>query len=427
MQMTLQKQMVDVEHIRDILASKIDSAGFTSWIAPLKFEVKESCLNVYAHNQFVADYITNVYFNCLNEVAATFSLSLHICIANKISSCDMNIANDNTVNINNEKLGIKKSYNEFDKFIVSDDNMFALAACKKIALGNASFNQLFIHGPSGCGKTMLLNCINLEFSGRVVMLSGDQFVSNFTSSLRDKTVFKFKDFCRECDVFILDDICALSGKNATINEFVQLISDLRNSGKYVIISSSVAPTDLIGFDHRIQSLLSSGLVVNVVAPNVCVRKNMLIKSGMSREIADVLSKNLIEDGHVITGVVNKLKTYSELMGEKINLDIAMHLVRDVLQKKSNTPTSYVKSMAEKMGISYEDICSNSRIRRVTRARQIIMLALKKATNLSLTEIGNVCGGRDHATVVYSISQIEKQMSGDLILSAEINDLINICR
>jgi chromosomal replication initiator protein len=129
---------------------------------------------------------------------------------------------------------------------------------------------------------------------------------------------------------------------------------------------------------------------------------------------------------MVNGIINKIKTYTELMGERVNMDVASRLLADVLNK-SKTPLSMVKTMCEKMCVSFDEICGNSRARRLVRARQIMMAALKSATNLSLTEIGNVCGGRDHASVVYALNQIEKQKVADLILNAEIDEMIKLCK
>ena len=304
--------------------------------------------------------------------------------------------------------------------------MFAVAACKKIATGNASFSQLFIYGNSGCGKSMLLDCIYNSSDRRIVKMSGGQFVADFTRSLRDKTIFSFKDFCRKCDIFMMDDVCALAGKRATTDEFLQLLIDLKNAGKSVVLTANAAPNALTGFDRRIQSLFASGLVVDVAQPNAYVRRSMLVNGGVKLDVADELSKRIAADGHLVNGVINKIKTYTELMGESVNMDVASRLLGDLLAK-SKTPISMVKAMCEKMSVSFDEICGNSRARRLVRARQIMMAALKGATNLSLTEIGNVCGGRDHATVVYALSQIEKQKATDLILNAEIDDMIKICK
>ena len=425
MQLAMAKQNVNAESIKQVIATKIDSAEFTTWVMPLQFEVNNGCLNLYAHNQFAADIVRKNYGNIIKDIAADFCLDMNICVRANASAIE-NSANDNVVRPFVPTDSVKTAKNAFDDFVVSDENMFAVAACKKIALGGASFSQLFIYGAAGCGKTLLANCICSACGGRVVMMSGGQFVADFARSLREKTIFSFKDFCRNCDMFILDDVCALAGKRATMDEFLQLLTDLHNMGKSVVLTANVAPNALTGFDRRMQSLFASGLVVDITAPNAYVRRAMLNRAGVDSFVSDELSKRISADGHLVDGVINKIKTYTELMGERVDMDVAARLLTDVLHK-NKTPLMMVKSMCEKMCVSYDEICGASRARRLVRARQIMMAVLKSATNLSLTEIGNVCGGRDHATVVYALSQIENQKMSDLILNSEIDDLIKVCR
>ena len=422
MQAIATKQNIDTESIKAIVADKIDSAAFRTWIAPLQFDVCQNCLNVVAQNQFTADYVKREYGKILKNIAADFSLDINICV-NVIKT-----ANDNVVCefVPQKTKRVIKQNDGFDKFISCDENMFAVAACKKMALSDASFSQLFIYGVSGCGKSTLLDCMCNSSDKRIVKMTGGQFVADFARSLRDKTIFSFKDYCRNCDIFMLDDVCALAGKRATMDEFLQLVMDLKNAGKGIVLTSNVAPNALTGFDRRVQSLFASGLVVDVVAPNAFVRRSMLIRGGVKSDVADELSKSVAADGHLVDGIINKIKTYTELMGESVDMDVASRLLGDVLSK-NKTPISMVKAMCEKMSLSYDEICGNSRARRLVRARQIMMAVLKDVTNLSLSEIGNVCGGRDHATVVYALSQIEKQKSCDLILNAEIDDMIKICK
>lgn len=422
MQAIATKQNIDTESIKAIVADKIDSAAFRTWIAPLQFDVCQNCLNVVAQNQFTADYVKREYGKILKNIAADFSLDINICV-NVIKT-----ANDNVVCefVPQKTKRVIKQNDGFDKFISCDENMFAVAACKKMALSDASFSQLFIYGVSGCGKSTLLDCMCNSSDKRIVKMTGGQFVADFARSLRDKTIFSFKDYCRNCDIFMLDDVCALAGKRATMDEFLQLVMDLKNAGKGIVLTSNVAPNALTGFDRRVQSLFASGLVVDVVAPNAFVRRSMLIRGGVKSDVADELSKSIAADGHLVDGIINKIKTYTELMGESVDMDVASRLLGDVLSR-NKTPISMVKAMCEKMSLSYDEICGNSRARRLVRARQIMMAVLKDVTNLSLSEIGNVCGGRDHATVVYALSQIEKQKSCDLILNAEIDDMIKICK
>lgn len=426
MQLATAKQNVNVESIKQAIAAKIDSAGFTAWVLPLGFEIKDNCLNLIAHNQFSADHVQRNYGNIIKDIAADFCLGLNIAVRSNINVAS---ANDNVVcaYVPEKNITINKTKRDaFDNFIASDENMFAVAACKKIAMGGASFSQLFICGPAGCGKTLLANCICAASDKRVVMMSGGQFVSEFARSLRDKTIFAFKDYCRNCDMFILDDVCALSGKRATMDEFLQLLTDLRCAGTSVVLTANAAPNALTGFDRRMQSLFASGLVVDVVAPNAYVRRAMLKRADVDADVADELSKQIAADGHLVNGIISKIKTYTELMGERVDMNVAGRLLGDILNK-NKTPLMMVKSMCEKMCVSYDEICGTSRARRLVRARQIMMAVLKNVTNLSLTEIGNVCGGRDHATVVYALSQIENQKTSDLILNAEIADLVNLCK
>ena len=427
MQTTMLQQQINVESIKGIIASKIDSAGFATWISPLTFKVCQNCLLLVAQNQFTADYVKKEYGNILKNIAADFSLELNICV-NTFGGIDSS-ANDNVVceyESFNAKKSVQQNKNTFDKFIMCDDNMFAVAACKKIALGDSSFSQLFINGASGSGKTLLVDCICNSSDLHIVKMSGGQFVADFARSLRDKTIFSFKDFCRKCDMFIMDDVTALAGKRASMDEFLQLMIDLKNAGKKIVLTANVAPNALVGFDRRLQSLFASGLVVDVVAPNAYVCRSILLKNKIDVNVANELSKNICGDGHLIDGVINKIKTYTELMGANVDINIASHLLGDLIEK-NKTPLSMVKIMCEKMSLSFDEICGNARTRRLTRARQIMMAVLKNVTNLSLTEIGNVCGGRDHATVVYALNQIEKQKESDLILGAEIEDMIKACK
>ena len=417
------KITADVEQILGAVAAKIDSAAFTSWIRPLQFEICDDVLVLTAQNQFSADYVGAVYSNVLSEVAQSFGLNVKIAVRG--ATVVAPIANDNNVQsyvpAPAQTTCATKS-DAFDAFVCCEENDFVLSACKKIAAGSVSFSPLFIYGPAGCGKSFLADAIASASVGRVVKMSGGQFVSEFARSLHDRTVFAFKDYCRNCDTFILDDVQSLSGKRATCNEFAELIMDLRANGKNIVLISNVAPGNLNGFDRHTQSLLASGLVADMVAPNNMVKRTMLLRAGVAADVADAIASRIAGDGHLVGGVAMKIKTYSELMGETVNMDVATRLLSDTLQK-SKTPIAMVKSMCEKLGVSYDAVCGRGRSRALVMARQIMMAVLKSATNMSLSEIGCVCGDRDHATVVYAIAQIEKQKKTDLVLAAQINQLI----
>lgn len=422
MQATATKTMINLDTIKEVIAAKMDSASFSSWISPLTFELNANTLTLVAQNQFSADFIGSVHLNTIIDAVAPFGLDVNICVRNTVRNVAP-IANDNNVQAFAPTPRANVADNaSFDKFIASDENAFVLSACKKVATGKVSFSPLFIYGPAGCGKSLLTECINNASTGRVVMMTGSQFVSEFLRSLREHSIFAFKDFCRNCDTFILDDVQVLADKGKTCEEFMALIVDLRNAGKNIVLTANVAPNNLTGFDRRMQSLMASGLTVDVVAPNTHVKTVMLRRAGVASDVAGLIASRVAGDGHLVSGVVNKIRAYVELMGASIDIDVAQRLLSDTLQR-AKTPIAMVKSMCEKLGVSYDAVCGNGRSRGLVLARQMMMTVLKSATGLSLTEIGNMVGGRNHATVLYAIAQIEKLKQSDLVLNAQINDMI----
>ncbi len=429
MQVAATKQMTNLEQIKGAIAAKMDSASFSSWISPLDFEFADDILTLRAQNQFSADFINSVHGGVLNAVATEFGISLNVGVRGATAK-NTPIANDNNVQhyspVKNETIQSVRDTSAFDDFVASDENAFVLSACKKIASGAVAFSPLFIYGPAGCGKSLLAGAINAAASGRTIMMTGGQFVSEFARSLHDRTVFAFKDYCRNCDTFIMDDVHTLAGKRATCEEFLQLIMDLRAAGKNIVLTANAAPNNLSGFDRRMQAVLASGLVADVALPNTHVRTVMLRRAGVASDVADALSRRISGNGHLVGGVALKIKTYCELMGATVDMDVAQRLLADTLEK-SKTPIAMVKSMCEKLGVSYDAVCGAGRSRSLVLARQTMMAVLKQATDMSLTEIGRMVGDRDHATVLYAISQIEKLKKTDLVLSAQISQLIAECR
>jgi len=426
MQTAAKIQMTNLENIKGAIAAKIDAASFTSWIAPLQFDIADGVLVLSAQNQFSADFINSVHGGVLAAVAAEFGLAVKVVVRNS-NVAVAPVANDNQAQVYAPvAASVKNESVAFDSFVCCDENLFVLSACKKLAAGAVPFSPLFIYGASGCGKTLLTECICGAASGRVVKMTGAQFVSEFTRSLKDRNVFAFKDFCRNCETFILDDVQALSGKKASTDEFLQLVVDLRNAGKNVVLTANAAPNNLTGFDRRAQSLLASGLVADVTAPNAHVKSVMLMRSGVKSDVAKSLAARIANDGHLVSGVSMKIKTYADLMGASVDMEIASRLLADSLQA-TKTPTMMVRDMCEKLAVSYDAVCGSGRSRNLVLARQIMMVVLKGATTLSLSEIGNFVGGRDHATVLYAIKQIEKQKESDLVLAAQIQQLISECK
>ncbi len=426
MQAMVQKKIsVNVESVKNAIAAKMPQTAYESWIAPLKICVSENNLDIVAQNQFSVDFIRRTYINILESVAAEFGLVLFFGTGRALQNINLN-ANDNKFAKFQPVDAGAPVTGDFDSFIVSDENAFAVSAAKKLASGSASFSPLFIYGTAGAGKTLLAGCIHSAAHGRTLMMTGAQFVSEFLRSINEKSVFAFKDFCRNCDLFILDDVQVLAGKRACTDEFLSLLLDLLRNGVGVVLTSNAAPSALSGFDRRVQSVLASGLTADLAAPNKMVRHTMLLRAGLSADVANSLSDRAQADGHLVAGIAKKITAYKELMGEKVTQEIAETLLADTLSK-NKTPLAMVRAMCDKMGVSFDAVSSPARNRGIVRSRQIMSLALKSATKLSLSEIGRLMGDRDHATILYGINQIDAARKSDLILNAEIQQMINECK
>jgi len=415
--------MVNLDAIKVNIKSKMDSAAFDSWIKPLVGTIDNNTVNFIAPNQFSVDFIKSAFSNILMDVCKEFGLSVAVRAGHGVQSPTVAM-NDNAVRSTYYapiKCDSGKSA-AFDEFLLSEENAFALTALKKMATGSVSYSPLFLYGPSGSGKTLLIECFEGSASGSVLRMTGSQFVSEFLRAMTEKNVFAFKDYVRKYDTFILDDVQSLCGKRATTEEFIALVIDLSQMGKNIIITSDAAPSMLSGFDKRVRSVLASGLVVDIVPPTGTVRKNMLVRAGLNFDLAEKLSARICANGHLVAGVMKKLVAWTELMDSEITLDVAEKILSDSIAQ-IKTPLQMVRNMCTRMGICFDEVSSNSRTRAVVRARMIMFAALKSGTTLSLSEIGRLVGGRDHATVLYGLSQIEKMKTTDMMIVADIDSMI----
>ncbi|MCL2338479.1 MAG: DnaA/Hda family protein, partial [Proteobacteria bacterium] len=423
-------ECVNPDTVKSAVKSHMDGAAFESWVAPLAFSVDGDVLNLMAHNQFACDFIKSAYLHVLKNVAGEFGLGLRLGVGHMPQPAPNIPINDN--HFIRKEFTISSSANQrptansqqpttFDDFIASEENGFALSAIKRAAAGRIPFSPLFVYGASGCGKSMLADCLNASAAGRTLLMRGATFVSEFQRAITDHNVFAFKDLVRDCDTFILDDVQNLCGKRATSEEFMNLIVDLSKSGKNIVLFANAAPNALSGFDRRMQSILSSGLVVDLAAPDRAVRKTMMTRGGISNAVAETLAARIDANGHIVAGALKKIAAWRDMTGADVTMDAAEKLLADTLSTQK-TPLVAARAMAARMGIPFDLVTSKSREHRAVHARQIMMAALKSATNLSLSEIGRILGDRDHATVLYGLNQIEKQKQTDLMLCAEIDQM-----
>ena len=177
--MAAKTQMTNPDSIKGAIAAKIDAASYTSWIAPLTADIVDDVLVLGAQNQFSADFINSVHFGTIAAVAAEFGLGASVVVRGAAKASVAPVANDNNTQVY-APAAVENATVAFDSFVVADENLFVVSACKKLAAGAVAFSPLFIYGPAGCGKSHLVDCIAGASNARVIKMSGAQFVSEFT-------------------------------------------------------------------------------------------------------------------------------------------------------------------------------------------------------------------------------------------------------
>ncbi|MEO1200455.1 MAG: chromosomal replication initiator protein DnaA [Pseudomonadota bacterium] len=332
----------------------------------------------------------------------------------------------------------------FESFAVARSNTVAYAAARQVAAGPsgapAPFNPLVIHGGCGRGKTHLLHAIAWDSASqfpdkRVLHLSAEQFMCRFVSALKSDDALAFKDRLRQIDLLLIDDLQFLQGQ-ASQREFAHTLDALLEACRQVVIVADRPPMALDGLDERVRSRLSGGLVVEVGASDVELRRKILdLRVNMVRavkseftldgEVVDLIASKVAGNGRDIEGALNRLVAHWDYTGEPVSSSLAEHLIRDLVYARAE-PIVRVEDIqrvvSRAFNITKQDMVSSRRTQVIARPRQIAMFLAKELTPRSLPEIGKLFGNRDHTTVIYAVNKIRSLSENDPDLKQKIADL-----
>ncbi len=325
----------------------------------------------------------------------------------------------------------------FDNFIVGGSNKFAHAACIAVADRPAQdYNPLFIYGPSGLGKTHLLYAITNEIKKKnpycnIIYIKGEDFTNQMIESLAKKSMAKFRDKYRTCDVLLVDDIQFIAGKTSTQEEFFHTFNALYEDGKQIILVSDRPPRDIETLEDRIKTRFEWGLIADIQPPDLELRiaifKNKISQAGLnvSDEIITYLAENLRSNIRQIEGAVKKLVALKYLSGNEITMDVVKGCMSELLGGAEPIGVTVDKvfiAVEKKYGVSKADLVGKSRVKEVAQARHITIHLIRTLTEMSLPAIGKLFN-RDHTTVLSSLDSVDKKMASSSAFEAEINNLI----
>lgn len=315
----------------------------------------------------------------------------------------------------------------FDTFVPGDSNRFARTVALTVAEGSGrDYNPLCIYGSSGLGKTHLLNAIGnyalvKDPNLKVRYVTSEEFTNEFIEALQDTNrsqgqIAEFNRRYRQVDVLLIDDIQFLGGKEATLDQFFHTFNALHDANKRIVIASDVAPMNLKGFEQRLISRFDSGLTVDIKPPDMETRVAILrMMAAMNRvnipnDVFDLIAERFTENIRELEGALTRVTAVASLNNQPVTRTLAEHTLQDYFATDVEVkPTDIITQVAKYFHLTFDDLVGRTRTKNIALARQIAMYLAREMTSMSLVDIGEVFGGRDHTTVMHAYTRISNEM------------------
>ena len=446
-------QSFDWLAVQKEMKNKLGLDIYESWLKKIDFvDEFSNYILLSVPTRFIRDWITSRYLDQILQiirqhkkdvVRIEFKIVDHQIAEGKVS--------DNLNHLeNSEKISfIKDSYlqynridpnKRFDNFITGSSNKLAYEASLKVSEHISHYNPLYIYGGVGMGKTHLLNSIGIELkkNNKVMFISAERFMYQFVKSIKANDMVKFKEYFRNTDILLIDDIQFMNGKEAMQEEFFHTFNALLDKGSQIIVSADRAPNKLSRIQERIKSRFSGGLVIDIQKPDYELRKKIVeMKTDelnnlyadqikISKEIQEFISNEITASVRELVGAINRIVSFSRIYNKVPNLTESKVVLKDLLNLAENKVTiDLIQTIVCKFfKISKNEMLSSRRSRYLVRPRQIAIYLTKILTSKSLPEIGREFSNRDHTTIIHSVKTIEKLKEKDAEMVDNINNLKN---
>ena len=449
----ISSETLDWSVIQKDMKNKLGSDIYESWLKKINFvEEMNSYILLSVSTRFIRDWITSRYLDQILQIIKTYKKDL---TRVEFKIVENNLKNETQDDVSsavekNENISfIKDTYlqynridpnKRFDNFITGTSNKLAYEASQKVSENISHYNPLYIYGGVGMGKTHLLNSIGISLKGKnkVMFISAERFMYQFVKSIKLNEMVKFKEYFRNTDILLIDDIQFMNGKEAMQEEFFHTFNALLDKGSQVIISADRAPNKLSRIQDRIKSRFSGGLVVDIQKPDYELRSKIVKQKTeelnvfysnqihISEEIQKFISSEITTSIRELVGAINRIVSFSRIYNKVPNLSEIKVVLKDLLNLAENKVTiDLIQSVVCKFfKISKNEMLSSRRSRYLVRPRQIAIYLTKILTSKSLPEIGREFSNRDHTTIIHSVKKIEKLKENDPEITNNINNLKN---
>jgi len=430
------------QEVLESLKDEITEIEYKRYIKHLSYDETHSSATkalYYAPNALVVNWIKNKYSA---KIAHLFEVKtgtkVHVAIQLKNSAPQKEEEKKTTKNKTEVKQNssLLNPSHTFENFMVGGSNQFAYAAVKSVSENAGKvYNPLFIYGGVGLGKTHLMQAAGNVFQneGKVVIYTTvEQFLNDFIRHVRNKTMERFQEKYRKCDVLLIDDVQFLSNKDAIQEEFFHTFEALKGAGKQIILTADKHPKKIGGLEARLQSRFEWGLVADIQPPEletkiaIIKKKCEINKVQLSEDIVNYIATVIDSNVREIEGILSKLHAYSQLMHVDIDLEFTKNVLKDQLKesRQNLTMDAITELVAKDLNIKPSEIKSKGRSKNIVYARRIAIYICRELTQNTMPQLAQYFGMKDHTAISHTIKKINDLIKDDEDFKTKIEELTN---
>ena len=402
------------------LKKDLSETTIATWFDELSaVDIRENTFLLYCPNDFKKRYIESLFLkNIKAALQDIFSIEFEVEILDEKGLAEFQ---GNAPKHQSERFTSAEF--TFDTFVVGPSNKLAYAASQAVAEHPAqNYNPLLIYGNSGLGKTHLLYAIANQIQREhpdynIVYIKGDQFTNELIDAVRSGKNFEFRDKYRNADLFLMDDIQFIAGKDATQEEFFHTFNSLYENKRQIVLTSDRVPGDMVRLEDRLRTRFEWGLIVDVQPPDYETRfiitreKALELGIELPQDVVDYISENITNNVRQIEGTVKKIKAYHDLTGMPLDITNVSRAIKDMYKGKTQaipTPDLIISEVCRFYSIDESTLRSTLKNKGTAEARQVAMYLIRKLTNLSLPDIAKEFG-KNHTTVLYALKKVEQEL------------------
>ena len=436
------------ERVKESLKETLAENIFNLWIEPIKFvQLQGGCLHLSTPDRYFSAYIRQNFLGAIENGMQENGLA-----ATKVAFCEegsspvvvtgtgAKSAAGTPMRLplipeNRSKFKALHPRYTFDEFMVGESNILAESACRSMVVKDGTIGPcLYINSDTGLGKSHLTHAVAHKIFAespmtRLHYLTAKQFSAEMVRGIQTNSMDAFKrKYHENCDILLVEDVHALTGKKKTQEELNEVLDCLIKSGKRVILTANRAPRDLVGIDSEFLSRMSSGLVTSIKAPDIATRVRIVQKKAqlqqlmLDEELVDYLANHIRGDIRKIESALIAVRAKARLTGGYLDLDLVREVVSSIVGVSQMLSAATIcELVSRQFNISIQDLQSRSRKKSITFPRQIAMYLARKHTEDSLVDIGRTFN-RDHSTVLHSIKVISNQLLRDSSVNAQLEIL-----